>query len=311
MHGVPPPAALEPIVTSRGTPREAPALSNVTEASGNTEAPTAPPAPMRASPIYVRNRQLDGTTFLAGMVLTLALGVAALALFALVHAPQAPETPPPALLVAPTQPAQPWALPDPAPAAPVPSSVPKAEVKAAPEAPARPTRPEPAAISGTSTAPGATGPEPSRAEAQAAPVDPPPAPVAADEPAPEPAVADAAAPAPPVAPAPVAPPPEPAFDPSPFAGRWTGSRSGRPLILELTLAADGSVKGSTSVTVGPKKLTSPVLGTWRATGDGLQVDATQTQGERPERYVGVLGGGSGEGTWSEGGRERGQWSVAR
>lgn len=179
--------------------------------------------------------------------------------------------------------------------------------------------------------------EPAVADAAPAPVDPPPAPrlqvqppserirpgaPAAEpprdqapepEPEPEPIVEEAPPEAPAVAQVDTPEPaPEPAApDFSHLSGSWSGSSNGRPLTLEITVAPDGRITGTSTVRLGSQWVVTPVSGRITGDQDGARITLNELEGRRPSTWSGTLTGGALSGSLTADGAKRGSWSASK
>jgi hypothetical protein len=63
------------------------------------------------------------------------------------------------------------------------------------------------------------------------------------------------------------------------------------------------------VTIGAKRLENPITGTWERAGNGVSITVKETSGVRPASYTGTISAGGGSGSWTDGKRAGGDWSV--
>jgi serine/threonine protein kinase len=96
-------------------------------------------------------------------------------------------------------------------------------------------------------------------------------------------------------------------DPTAWTGVWRGRARGRAVSFDLSVRADGSIRGTLERRIGDVTQTHPVQGTVTAAGAIQILDPSEKDGTI---YSGSITDGTAEGDVLSDGKARGRWSVA-
>ena len=99
--------------------------------------------------------------------------------------------------------------------------------------------------------------------------------------------------------------------PQRLSGTWSGDSAGRPVRFYLDFSADGSVRGSAEVRIGPRYVQKALVGRYRDDGGGrASLSLTETEGPKPTAWVGHFDGQTLGGEVQVAGHSSGSFSIA-